>query len=85
MADMAGDRGDGPFMSRDAYRRWVSEQPVGRFERVEGRVVAMAPECLIHADRKAMVWLTLRRAVLCCACQRTSLPCVSRWRHDCGG
>ena len=50
-------------MSRDEYRRWAEDQPRGRFERVEGVVVAMAPERAIHADRKAMIWLALRRAV----------------------
>lgn len=50
-------------MSREAYRQWVEEQPGGRFERVEGVVVAMAPERASHVDTKSLAWLTLRRAV----------------------
>lgn len=70
MADIAGELGNGQLVSRDAYRRWVAEQPDGRFERIEGMVVAMAPERLLHADRKALVWLALYRAVLA-----GGLPC----------
>lgn len=52
------------WISREDYRRWVLAQPKGRFERIDGVVVAMAPERLSHADRKALVWLALRRAVI---------------------
>ena len=38
-------------------------QPRGRFERIDGRVMAMAPEQRSHARRKARVWLALTRAV----------------------
>src|SRR5271166_6050064 len=31
-------------MSREEYRAWAEQQPSGRFERVNGVVVAMAPE-----------------------------------------
>jgi Uma2 family endonuclease len=51
-------------MSRDEFRRWATAQPSGRFERIDGRVVAMAPERASHADRKALVLLVLRRAIL---------------------
>ena len=50
-------------MSRDEYRRWAMVQPTGRYERVDGRAEAMAPERASHAKRKAMVWLALRQAV----------------------
>jgi Uma2 family endonuclease len=50
-------------MSREAYREWVQTQPRCRFERIDGVVVAMAPERRIHADRKALAWLALRRAI----------------------
>ncbi len=50
-------------MTRDEYRRWAEQQPTGRFERVDGVVVAMAPERASRADRKALVWLALRRAI----------------------
>jgi Uma2 family endonuclease len=57
-------------MSRDEYRRWTQQQPSGRFERIEGVVVAMAPERANHADRKALVWLALRQAIVA-----AGLPC----------
>ena len=57
-------------MSREEYRRWAEQQPTGRFERIEGVVVAMAPERANHADRKALIWLALRQAVAA-----AGLPC----------
>lgn len=70
MASAAIDPGLDLRMTRAEYRAWAEEQPSGRFERVEGVVVAMAPERAHHADRKAMVWLALRRAVAA-----AGLPC----------
>jgi Uma2 family endonuclease len=70
MADIAGGIGEGQKMSRDVYRRWAAEQPRGRFERIDGRAVAMAPQRLHYVNRKAMIWLALRRAVL-----EARLPC----------
>jgi Uma2 family endonuclease len=57
-------------MTREEYRNWAEAQPNGRFERVEGVVVAMAPERSNHARRKAVIWLALRRAVA-----TSGLPC----------
>ncbi|WP_428487990.1 Uma2 family endonuclease [Rhodopila sp.] len=57
-------------MSRTDYRRWAEAQPNERFERIEGHPVAMAPERASHADRKALVWLALHRAVAAAA-----VPC----------
>jgi Uma2 family endonuclease len=57
-------------MSRDAYRTWAATQSKGRFERIDGLVVGMAPERANHADRKALAWLALRRAVA-----DAGLPC----------
>jgi Uma2 family endonuclease len=57
-------------MSREEYRLWAESQPSGRFERVEGVVVAMAPERTNHARRKALVWLALRQAAA-----TAGLPC----------
>jgi Uma2 family endonuclease len=70
MANNALDLGPDLPMSREEYRRWAEAQPSGRFERIEGLVVAMAPERLSHATRKALVWLALRQAV-----QAAGLPC----------
>jgi Uma2 family endonuclease len=69
MSNAAADGPPAP-VSRDAYRRWAETQPRGRFERIDGRIVAMAPERASHADRKALVWLALRRAVV-----DMGLPC----------
>ena len=57
-------------MSRDEYRAWAVLQPTGRFERVNGVVLAMAPERAGHNLRKALVWQVLRRTV-----QAAGLPC----------
>lgn len=56
-------------MTREEYRAWVEQQPRGRFERINGFVVArdgagaMAPERAIHNDRKMVAWLVLRQAL----------------------
>jgi hypothetical protein len=70
MANTAIDSGLGLPMSRADYRRWAEAQPSGRFERIDGLVVAMAPDRLSHVDRKSLVWLALRRPVAA-----AGLPC----------
>jgi Uma2 family endonuclease len=50
-------------MTRTEYRVWAEQQPYGRFERIDGVVVAMAPERVEHNDRKMQTWVALRRAV----------------------
>lgn len=50
-------------MSRDEYLAWASRQPRGRFERIGGRVVAMAPERAAHVRAKNAVWAALRDAI----------------------
>ena len=50
-------------MSREEYRRWAETQPRGRFERVAGEVVAMAPERAAHNLVKMHVWRALDAAV----------------------
>lgn len=57
-------------MTRTEFHAWLDEQRVGRFERIDGVVVAMAPECVEHNDRKMLAWLALRRAV-----RDGNLPC----------
>ena len=57
-------------MTRAEYRAWAQQQTTGRYERVNGVVVAMAPERAGHNIRKAVTWQTLRRAV-----QAAGLPC----------
>ena len=50
-------------MTRDEFHAWVNQQPSGRFERIDGIVVAMAPERASHNLRKGAVRDALRRAV----------------------
>ena len=50
-------------MTREAFHRWAEAQPRGRFERVGGEVVAMAPERWIHASVKARIWRALDREI----------------------
>ena len=49
-------------MSRDDFLAWVKKQPSGRFERIDGIVVAMAPERSSHNLRKGAARDALRRA-----------------------
>jgi Uma2 family endonuclease len=50
------------FYTREEYRLWCATQPKGRFERVDGRIVAMSPERIGHARTKVRVWQELDRA-----------------------
>jgi Uma2 family endonuclease len=61
-----------PLLSRQEFRAWAEAQPRGRFERVEGEIVAMAPERWSHARMKAHVWQALDRAI-----RLAGLPCVA--------
>ncbi len=49
--------------TREEFRRWAEMQPRGRFERVDGHIVAMAPERAAHNRLKTAAWLALRRAI----------------------
>ncbi len=49
--------------SREEYWRWCEAQPRGRYERVDGRIVAMAPERVAHVRVKQAVYMALRRAI----------------------
>jgi Uma2 family endonuclease len=51
------------FADREAYFDWAMAQPRGRFERIDGEVVAMAPERAGHARIKARVWTALEDAI----------------------
>jgi len=57
-------------MTREDYRAWAAAQPSGRFERIAGVVVAMAPERVAHNRCKASARDALRRAV-----HDAGLPC----------
>lgn len=51
------------FDDRAAFRAWAEQQPRGRWERVDGVVVQMAPERAQHALVKARVWQALDTAI----------------------
>ena len=57
-------------MTVDEFLAWAIVQPEGRFELVDGTVVAMAPERAGHARLKSEVWLSLRDGI-----QSAGLPC----------
>ena len=61
---------DAARMGREAYRAWANRQDRGRFERVHGVVVAMAPERANHNLAKGNVRDALRQAV-----RQARLPC----------
>jgi Uma2 family endonuclease len=50
-------------MSREDFLAWVEQQPSGRFERIDGIVVAMARERISHIRRKGAARDALRRAI----------------------
>ena len=62
MADAAVHEPDTP-MTREEFLAWVEQQPHGRFERIDGIVVAMAPERVSHNRRKGAARDALRRAI----------------------
>jgi Uma2 family endonuclease len=70
MSEAASVPGLGQRMSRDAYRTWAMAQPRGRFERIDGEVVAMAPERANHALLKLMIARLLQDGV-----KAAGLPC----------
>ncbi len=51
------------YTSRGDDRRWAEAQPTGRFERVDGRVVRMPAEQIVHVQIKMAVWRVLDDAV----------------------
>ena len=58
-------------MTREEYLAWADGRP-GRYERVHGVVVSMAPERSEHALAKAKVWGALRQAI-----RAASVPCTA--------
>ncbi len=50
-------------LSRTEFHAWAEQQPRGRFERVNGSPVAMAPERWVHARLKARIWHALDREI----------------------
>jgi Uma2 family endonuclease len=50
-------------LSRTEFHRWTEAQTRGRYELVNGEVVAMASEGAVHARLKARVWRALDREI----------------------
>jgi Uma2 family endonuclease len=49
--------------TREEYRRWCAAQSGGRYERVDGHIIAMSPERVGHVRVKARVFQALERAL----------------------
>jgi len=64
---------DRPY-SREEFRRWYEAQPRGRYERVDGRIVAMGPERGAHLRVKGAVYTALGRAVTVAGVPCQALP-----------
>ena len=60
--------------SREEFRRWYDAQPRGRYERVDGRIVAMNAERGAHMRVKAAVYTALRRAIANAGIDCQALP-----------
>jgi Uma2 family endonuclease len=60
--------------SREEFRRWYEAQPGGRYERVDGRIVAMAPERGAHLRAKGAIYRALDRAVTVAGADCQALP-----------
>jgi Uma2 family endonuclease len=60
--------------SREEFRQWCERQVSGRYERIDGRIVAMAPERGAHLRVKAAVWLALRNAIKVAGVACQALP-----------
>jgi Uma2 family endonuclease len=50
-------------LTRSAFQRWTDTPSRGRFERIEGEVVARTPERWAHAWVKARIWRALDREI----------------------
>ena len=57
-------------MTSEEFLKWAETQAEGRFELVDGRIVAMAPERLAHTRAKLAVWRALSTAI-----EKSGLPC----------
>jgi Uma2 family endonuclease len=63
-----------PRLTREEFRAWVAQQPRGRYERRDERVVAMSPERIGHALVKGRVWRALDRALLDAGATCVAIP-----------
>ena len=56
-------------MTTDEFLAWTEGRP-GRYELIDGQVIAMSPERVLHAEVKAAAYLGLRSAI-----RDAGLPC----------
>lgn len=59
-------------MTISDFLAWSERQERGRFELVDGEIVAMAPERAAHVEAKASIWRALARAI-----EEAGAPCKS--------
>ena len=57
-------------MTSEEFLKWPDTQAEGRFELVDGKIVAMAPERLAHTRAKLAVWRAFSIAI-----EKAGLPC----------
>ena len=57
-------------MTAEEFLKWADTQAEGRFELVDGQIVALAPEQIAHTRTKAAVWRALSIAL-----EKSGLPC----------
>ena len=50
-------------LSREEFHRWAEGQ-TGRYERIDGKPVAMSPERIQHVRIKSRIWAALNRAII---------------------
>lgn len=60
--------------SREEFRRWYEAQQTGRYERVDGQIVAMAPERGAHLRVKGAIYKALDRAIAVAGVVCQALP-----------
>jgi Uma2 family endonuclease len=60
---MSGALAASGFVTREEYYRWCEAQPRGRYERVDGQIVAMSPERIAHVRTKTAMIRALQDAL----------------------
>jgi Uma2 family endonuclease len=60
--------------SREEFRLWYEAQPRGRYERMDGRIVAMAPGRGAHLRMKGSIYTALRQAIAVAGLRCQALP-----------
>jgi Uma2 family endonuclease len=71
--DLASSEAD-RYYSREEFRRWRAAQPKGRYERVDGRIVAMALERGVHLLVRGAIYKALDRVVALAGVPCQALP-----------